>query len=99
MAGETHRDVEPEDGVVVALRGARQVDESLRETAVLQVGGYSREDDEHARHAVVLGGEDTGQDDAEDEVQHLRGGVVKAAPHQPPGCLFLQVALHTHRCT
>ena len=51
--GGTHQDVEPEYGIVVAVLGFLLVDEGRRETAVLQGGGYQREDGDHGDETVI----------------------------------------------
>ena len=50
---ETHDDIEPEHRVVVAVGGMFQVDQSLRESAALQVAGNECKDGEYADDSIV----------------------------------------------
>ena len=79
---EAHRDVEPEDGVVVVMGGIALVGKCRNKTAVLQGVGNEREDSEHTYHAIVFLIEFPCQYNAEHCVQHLHGSCIECSPEE-----------------
>lgn len=79
---KTHDDIEPEHRVVVAVGGMFQVDQSLRESAALQVASNECKDGEYADDSIVGRREQACQEDAEQDVEHLCGATVHSSPKQ-----------------
>ena len=77
--GSRHH-VEPEHGVVILMGGVGLVDECRLETAALQFVGDEREDADHGYHAIIVGGEQSAEDDADHQPYQLLHAVVHAAP-------------------
>ena len=84
-------DVEPEDRIIVFLRGGLLHTERGSETALLQVRGEQREGCEHRHQTVVLDGEDACQDDADEQHHQLLCAVAHGSPPKPVGCFFFQI--------
>ena len=85
---KTHRDVEPENAVVVLLSRILQVDDGLCESTLLQTACYGSEDGEHANHTVVGRRQQPGKENAYNQVEHLRTAAVDGGPEQPAGSLL-----------
>ena len=60
------------------------------ETAFLQHGADGGENSEHAHHAVVGLGEQTGQENAEHKVEQLLDAVAHPAPKEAACCFLFQ---------
>ena len=85
--GATH-DVEPKDGVVVAMCGMPTVGECSHESAFLQRCSNGGIDAEHSHHTVVVAAEVKSEHDSEYYVEYLHRPVADKSPQQPASCLF-----------
>lgn len=74
--------VEPEHGIIVFVCGTFQVDQGRLETATLQLIGDERKDADHGDHTIIVGREQSSEDDAKDQSYELLHAIVHAAPKQ-----------------
>lgn len=79
---ETGKDIEPEHRIIVAGCGILQIDKPLRETATLQIASDEREYGEHPHQAIFARREQTPQENAYEQIEHLHRAIVHRTPKQ-----------------